>query len=171
MKRLLTLTLWILLLPFLISQSAQAAVTRFDSVYFFQSEEVLLQKKVVFKDVARFSRQMQSRVWNVLKKVDMKPTNGYLVVAVRSDGEIMAWLDMKPVLHEYYEYEIVESIRKMQPFNVDSGFVVFGIKMAVETAKHTQQAIPEPAAWKAAKKVISDPDDIEELMFEVWPEE
>lgn len=169
MKRVLTLCL--LLLPLLLSSPTKAAVTRFDSVYFFQSEAVLVQKKVDFKDVARFSRQMQSRVWNVLKKVDMKPTNGYLVVAVRSDGEIMAWLDMKPVLHEYYDYEIVESIRKMQPFNVDSGFVVFGIKMAVETAKHTQQVVPTPEAWKDAKKKVSDPKDIEELMFAVWPEE
>jgi hypothetical protein len=169
MKRLLTTSF--LIAAIFISGTIQAAVTRFDSVYFFQSEDALLKKKVVFKDVARFSRQMKSRVWNVLKKVDIKPTNGYLVVAVRSDGQIMAWLDMQPILHEYYDYEIVESIRKMQPFNVEFGMVVFGIKMAVETAVHTKKEIPEPPSWKMAKKKLSNPNDIEELMFAIWPED
>lgn len=145
-------------------------VPRFDSVYFFQEEEVLKTKKVNFEEMATYTRGLQTVVAKVLKKAQIKPGNGYIVVAVRSDQEVAVWLDMAPVLHEFYDYEIVEAIKKLRPFAVDSGIVVFAIKMAIETPKHTEKAIPEPPVWTEAKSKLADPNDIEQLVLSIWPE-
>ncbi len=153
-----------------------AAEPRFDAVYFFQSETALQEKQVNFEDVARFSRKMQSNVWNALKKASMPNSNGFLVVAVRADGEISAWLDMEPALHEYYADQVVEAVKKVAPFAVAQGVVVFGIKMLIDTpkfmtdrTKHTARSKPSVKEWKAAQAKLADPDDIDELMLAVWP--
>jgi hypothetical protein len=152
----------------LLSAAAQAADTRFDSVYFFQTEDVLKQKQVDFKDMARFSRQLQSQVWKVLKSAKLNESAGYVVVAVRSDGEVMAWMDMEPALDAYYDYHIIEAIKKLPPFSVSNGIAVFAIKMAVNTPKHTKKAVPAPQSWKAAKAKLADPNDIEQLVLSMW---
>ena len=157
-------------LLFMFSVLAQAAEPRFDEVYFFQSEKALLEKQVNFEDVARFSRKMQSNVWNALKKAKMPVSSGYLVVAVRADGAVAAWLDMEPALHEYYDNEVVQAAMKTAPFAIAEGSVVFGIKMAIDTPKHTRKTKPEPKEWKDARKKLANPNDIEELVLAVWPE-
>ena len=155
---------------------AQAAEPRFDTVYFFQSEKKLTEKQVNFEDVARFSRKMQSNVWNALKKATMPNSSGFLVVAVRADGAIAAWLDMEPALHEYYDDQVIEAVKKVPPFSVAQGTVVFGIKMLIDTpkfmtdrAKHTTRSKPAPKEWKNAQAKLPNPDDMDELMQAVWP--
>lgn len=152
-----------------------AAEPRFDTVYFFQSEKILTDKQVNFEDVARFSRKMQSNVWNALKKASMPNSSGFLVVAVRGDGEISAWLDMEPALHEYYDNQVIEAVKKVPPFAVAQGTVVFGIKMLIDTpkfmtdrAKHTTRSKPSVKEWKAAQTKLANPDDMDELMQAVW---
>lgn len=153
-----------------------AAEPRFDTVYFYQSEKTLQEKQVNFEDLARFSRKMQSNVWNALKKASMPNSSGFLVVAVRADGEISAWLDMEPALHEYYADQVVEAVKKVAPFAVAQGTVVFGIKMLIDTpkfmtdrTKHSTRSKPSVKEWKAAQAKLADPDDIDELMLAVWP--
>lgn len=148
-----------------------AATPRFDSLYLYQSEAILVQKQIDFKDMARFSRDMQNAVWKAIKKADIPSTNGYIILAVRSDGQVMAWLDMQPGLHEYYDYEIVEAVRKVPAFKVSKGIAVFAIKMAIESPKHTTKPDPDPIAWKDAKKKFVVPNQIEGLVLSLWPEE
>lgn len=144
---------------------------RFDSVYFFQTEDELKQKKVDFEQVSIFSRNLQSAVAKAFKKGQVESSSGYVVVAVRSDGKIASWLDMEPALHEYYDYEISEAIRKLQPFEVSEGIVVFAIKMAVETPVHTKKEVPDPKDWKDARAKLEDPNNIEQLVLSLWPED
>lgn len=144
---------------------------RFDSVYFFQTEEDLQKKKIDLEQLSQYTRNLQSQVAKVMQKGQTTPGNGYVVVAVRSDQEVAVWLDMEPALHEYYDYEIVEAIKKMRPFDVDTGIVVFGIKMAIDTPKHTTKAIPEPKDWIEAKKKVGDPNDVEQIVLSIWPED
>ncbi len=155
---------------FLFCTQIEAGVTRFDSAYFFQSEEALKEKQVDFKDLARYSRQVQSAAWKVLKEAKLAPNKGYIVLAVRSDQEIAVWFDMDVTLHEYYVYEINEAVKKIRPFHIDKGIVVFALKMSIETAQHTQKPFPAPVEWKAAKLKLADPEDIEQLVLSIWPE-
>lgn len=152
------------------SSALYAAQVRFDAHYFFQTEEVLKEKKVDFEDMARYSRNLHSQIWKTMKTAKVAPSAGYLVVAVRSDQEVAVWLDMEPSLHEYYETAIAEAVSKVRPFRVESGIVVFAVKLSVDTAKHTSKLVPEPSAWQAARKKLADPDNIEELVLSIWPE-
>ncbi|MBR7800423.1 hypothetical protein [Undibacterium fentianense] len=169
MKRILSLFLAAVLLA--LSGCDKNVQVRFDSVYFFQSEEDLQKKKVDPEEMSRYTRNLQSQVAKVMKSAQAVPGNGYIVVAVRSDEEVAAWLDMEPALHEYYDYEIVEAIKKLRPFKVETGIVVFAIKMAVDTPKHTEKPLPEPTALKEAQQKVGDPKDIEQVVLAAWPEE
>lgn len=142
---------------------------RFDSVYFFQTEDELKQKKVDFEQISIFSRNLQSAVAKAFNGAQVANSNGYIVVAVRSDGKIASWLDMEPALHEYYDYEISEAIKKLEPFQVNEGIVVFAIKMAVETPVHTSKEVPDPKDWKEARAKLEDPNNIEQLVLSLWP--
>lgn len=144
---------------------------RFDSVYFFQTEDELKQKKVDFEQISIFSRNLQTAVAKTFNGAQIVSSNGYIVVAVRSDGKIASWRDMEPALHEYYDYEINEAIKKLQPFEVSEGIVVFAIKMAVETPMHTKKEVPEPKDWIAARAKMEDPNNIEQLVLSQWPED
>ncbi|MES2106577.1 MAG: hypothetical protein V4634_21340 [Pseudomonadota bacterium] len=154
----------------LFASFSHAAETRFDDIYFFQEEQVLKEKQVNFQEFARFTRSMQSAVWKALKKAKMPESSGYLVVAVRSDQKIAAWLDMQPALHEYYDATVTDAVSKLRPFGVSEGVVVFGIKMAVNTPVFTAKAKPDPRDWKDAKKAAADPSDIEAIVLAAWPE-
>lgn len=174
MKRLLITFCCCVLL--MVSGCQKEVQVRFDSLYFFQNEEQLQAMKIDTDQLAQYSRNLQARVGKIMKKAQVTPSNGYVVVAVRSDEEVAVWLDMEPALHEYYEYEIIESIKKMRPPAVDKGILVFGIKMAINkieinTQVHTSKAIPEPKAWIDAKKKVGDPDEIEQVVLSIWPEE
>ncbi|MFZ6819056.1 hypothetical protein [Undibacterium sp. Ji22W] len=169
MKRLLTTFCCCVLL--MLSACEKELQVRFDNLHFFQNEEQLQAMKIDQDQLAQYTRNLQARVGKIMKKAQAAPGNGYIVVAIRSDEEVAVWLDMEPVLHEYYEYEIIESIKKMRPLAVDHGILVFAIKMAVDTAVHTSKVIPEPKAWIEAKKKVGDPDDVEQVVLSVWPEE
>ncbi|HTD06725.1 hypothetical protein [Undibacterium sp.] len=162
--------LFICCLLFLLASLSHAAETRFDDVYFFQEEQVLKEKQVDFQEFARFTRSVQSAVWKALKKVKMPESSGYLVVAVRADNKIAAWLDMEPALHAYYDASVTDAVSKLRPFGVSQGVVVFGIKMAVNTAVFTSKAKPEPKDWAAAQKAAANPGDIEAVVQAAWPE-
>jgi len=110
-----------------------ASETRFGGFYFYQNDAELKEKQVNLPDLARFSRQAQSAVWQVLKSVRMKPSTGYLILAIRDDKSIAVWLDMEPAIHEYYAATITDTIKKLLPFSVTDGAVVFAINMAINT--------------------------------------
>lgn len=146
---------------------------RFDSVYFFQSEDELAKKKVNLEHMSIYTRNLQAAVSKALKNAknqQIPVTRAYVVVAVRSDNEVAVWLDAEPAMHEYFEYEITEAVRKLGPFQVDSGIVVFAIKMAINTPVHIEKAIPAPKEWQTAKSKAGDPSDIEQVVLAAWPQ-
>jgi hypothetical protein len=153
------------------AQSANAAVVRFDDHYFFQSEEVMLNKGIQFKELARYSTKLQSQIWKALVKAQLPVTRGYIVIAIRSDGAVASWLDMQPAMHEYYAYAVTEAVKKVPAPSVSKGALVFAIKMSINTAVHTKQAVPAPEEWKDARKKLGDTQDIEAIVFTAWPEE
>ncbi|MFZ6655116.1 hypothetical protein [Undibacterium sp. TJN19] len=157
-------------LLFCFSTLTQAADTRFDSIYFFQSQKELEAKGINVDTFGRYSRNLQLQIYRALKKAKMPESAGYLVVAIRADGVVTSWLDMAPAVHEYYDNQIYEVVQKVPPVDVTAGVLVFGIKMAINTAVHTKKAIPAPPDWADAKKKINDPNNIEELVLSIWPE-
>ncbi len=150
--------------------SSMAAETRFDAHYFYQTEQELQEKGVKAEDLARFSRQFQTQIYKMLKKAKLSPASGYVVIAVREDGQAAAWLDMQPALHEYYVQQIDELVQKVSPFAVKKGIVVFAIKMAIDTPIHTKKVQPEPEELADARKKADSRAGIEELVYSIWPE-
>jgi len=147
-----------------------AAETRFDSIYFFQSEQTLQAKGITIDNLGRYSRKLQSAIYRSLKNAKVPPGSGYLVIAMRADGVVTSWLDMKPAIHEFYDNQIYDIVQKLPVIDVQSGVFVFAIKMSIDTPVFTKKAVPEPADWVEAKKKISNPNDVEQLVLSIWPE-
>lgn len=164
MKRLLATLL------FSCAALAQAAEVRFDSPYFFQSEQVLAEKKINIEQLSRYTRKVQWQVWNAMKKVKLAPASGYLVLAVRADGEVASWLDMSPAVHAHYENTILAAAQKVQALDVAQGVLVYAIKMSIDTPVHTRKPVPAPPDWDDARKQAGGAADIEQLVLSVWPE-
>ena len=152
----------------LITSASHASESRFGAFYFYQDEAALTSKHVDLKDMARFSRNVQSAIWKILKPVRIKSSTGYIIIAVREDGEMAVWLDMDPAVHPYYEAAIGDAIKKIQPFSISGGYVVFGLQMAIDTPKFTTRSNPIPKEWNAALKKWGD-EDMDRLMWAVWP--
>ena len=152
------------------STLVSAAETRFDSIYFFQSEETMQAKGITIENLGRYSRKLQSAVYRSLKSVKMPPSSGYLVVAIRADGAVTSWLDMKPAIHEFYDNQIYDIVQKLPVMDIQSGVFVFAIKMSIETPVFTKKPVPEPVDWIDAKKKIGNSNDIEQLVLSIWPE-
>ena len=148
----------------------QAAEVRFDNYYFYQSEAVMTKKGITVDNLGRYSRGVQSAVYKALKSAKLSPSAGYLVIAVRSDGDVATWLDMKPAVHEYYDNQIYETVRRLQPPLIKEGIFVFAIKMAIDTPVHTKKAVPNPPGFDEARKKLADPNSIEHLVLSMWPE-
>ncbi|MBC3862119.1 hypothetical protein H8K32_08430 [Undibacterium jejuense] len=157
-------------LLFCFSTLVSAAETRFDSLYFFQSEETMQAKGITIENLGRYSRKLQSAIYRSLKAAKLPPSSGYLIVAIRSDGAVTSWLDMKPAVHEFYDNQIYDVVQKLPVMDVKTGIFVFAIKMSLETPVFTKKPVPEPADWVDAKKKLNNPNDIEQLVFSVWPE-
>ncbi|MFZ4528286.1 MAG: hypothetical protein ACOYNW_07305 [Undibacterium curvum] len=153
-----------------ISALASAADTRFDSFYFFQPESVLQEKGVNVDSLGRYTRAVQTQIYKSLKNAKLPASSGYLVIAIRSDEEVATWLDMKPVVHEYYDNQIYEVVKNLQPPQIKKGIFVFAIKMAIDTPVHTKKSIPNPPGWDDARKKLADPGSIEHLVLSLWPE-
>ncbi|MFZ6692437.1 hypothetical protein [Undibacterium sp. SXout20W] len=152
------------------SALASAAEVRFDSLYFFQSEQTMQAKGVTIDSLGRYSRKLQSAIYRSLKGVKMPPSSGYVVIAIRADGAVTSWLDMKPSVHQFYDNQIYDVIQKLPVIDIQSGVFVFAIKMSIETPVFTKKPVPEPADWLDAKKKINNPSDIEQLVLSIWPE-
>jgi hypothetical protein len=159
---------YLLSLLLLIIAPCHASESRFGAFYFYQNDAVLTSKHVDLPDMARFSRNVQSAIWKILKPVRIKSSIGYLVIAVREDGDTAVWLDMEPAIHPYYAAAITQAIGKLRPFAVSDGAVVFGLQMSIDTPKFTLKSAPNPIEWRDAIKKWGD-DDIDRLMWAVWP--
>lgn len=162
MKRLLTCLLWVCALQ------VQAADVRFDAHYFFQSERTLMRKNVDFKELSKYSNAVQLQVYRALKKTGMAAGNGYLVIAVRSDGEVASWLDLAPPADAAVGQQVAEAVKKVAPVFVSQGILVFGVKMSVDSPVHTTRPRPAPAAWKTHG--TPDESEIEQVVLSVWPQ-
>lgn len=153
------------------SAFAHAADIRFDSHYFYQAENVLTAKGIKFDELARYSRNVQSKIWKALNKVKLPVSRGYLIIAFRADGAVATWLEMQPEVHEYYANEIDQAVKKVTPPPITDGTVVFAMKMSIDTPQHVPDHKPEAKDWAQARKHVPNPDDIEALVRAAWPEE
>lgn len=160
---------WLLSCVFCLgAMQVQAADVRFDAHYFFQPERALIKKNIEFKELSRYSNAVQLQVYKTLKKTKLPESNGYLVLAVRSDGEVASWLDMAPALDAAAAAQIAEAVKKVTPVNVAQGILVFALKMSVDTPSHTQKPKPAPPGWKGAS--LPTDADIEQVVLSVWPQ-
>jgi hypothetical protein len=97
------------------------------------------------------------------------PSAGFIVVAVRPDGQTRTWFDFKPALAEPTTVALANAVDKTPALAVRSREVVFALRVSVWSATPPKAYAPAPQEWKDASKGMHPKPDVDTLVDMVWP--
>ena len=149
-----------------------AADVQMTSVTLMQPDSVYSERGISVKDLSNTILQAVEKTKNAWEKETLPPGAGFIVLALRNDGQINAWLDMRPEITEAVENDTIQQIRQIQGPQFTDGMAILAIQISVNGGKIESEEItlPMPKAWDKARYAFSEPVDIETLVRHVWPE-
>lgn len=158
-----------LFLAAMASTFCKATELKMGGVVLMQPEYVLQERGIAASDLADYIRSAQAASENALRAVKLPPSSGFLVLAVREGNKSNAWTDFHPVLPVMAEDRLIQAIRKIPPFKVANGTVIFAVQLMVNGAAAPVEPLPRPAAWLKAMENSNASMEVEELVRVVWP--
>jgi hypothetical protein len=156
-------------LLFLAASLCSAAEMKLDGLVLLQPDEDLRSKGFEVKELAAYATATEAAAAKDLKAIELEPSAGFIVLAVREGRLSNAWTDFKPALPAEAEAQLIASVRAVAPFAVSHGTVIFALKVTINGATERAEPTPFPAAWRAAMSKRDTPVDAESLVLLVWP--
>jgi len=157
-----------LLFP-LISNAAQAEYLK---IYMMQPKDAILQKLDGVDDMDRYVKEIEV---NINKKLSEIKTNsnawGFLVIAVRDDGRIKAWLDSDDAVSQEITNAMITVAESTKGFAVKTGAVVFALGFGVDGAALPVDKMPFPNDWKKLASCSNEDcqeKDAEAIVLKYW---
>lgn len=163
MKRLMPLC------ALLLSMTAPAATLNTGDVVLLQPDAALQQKGLDIDGFAHYVKAAQALAVAAALPVALPPASGFVVMAVRAGNRSNAWVDIQPALPTAVEQQLLQNLRKLPPFHVTNGTVLFAIQVMVNGAAPPAKPYPQPQAWQAVAATRTEPVEVEELVQLVWP--
>lgn len=159
----------ILFLAAMASTFCNATELKLGGVVLLQPEHVFQERGIAASDLVDYIRSAQAASENVLRSVKLPPSSGFLVLAVREGNKSNAWTDFHPALPVMAEDRLIQAIRKIPPFKVANGTIIFAVQLGVNGAAAPVEPMPRPAAWLKVMENRTAPMEMEELVRVVWP--
>jgi hypothetical protein len=97
------------------------------------------------------------------------PTSGFIVVAARPAGQVHAWFDFKPDLAPQTTADIDRAVRAAGALPVESGNVVFALRMSIWGAREPAAHAPAPKEWRDTATDLGHKPDVDTLVDRLWP--
>lgn len=157
----------VLLLPTL----AHAAQVDYLMIKLMQPNKVIEAKTGPVDDMGRYIKQVETEINKRLSKVAASDGWGFLVVAVRDDGQIKAWIDTDLTLPVAVTETMIFVAQSTRGFKVKSGAVVFALGFGVNGGGLPPNTLPFPVEWKqrtACKNEDCMVVDVERLVLATW---
>jgi len=154
------------LLPFL----GEAAEVKMESVLLMQPDVVYQESGVSAKELSEVIRRTVEETGKVWEEENMPASSGYIVLALRSDGEIKAWLDMEAELTEAVENKAVLQVQDIEGVQFAEGILVLAVQISVNEGGGVLERKPAPKAWLEALASFSEPVDAQTLVKHLWSE-
>ena len=157
----------LLLLPLL----GHAANAEYLKIHLMQDKNAMLEKIEGVDDLDRYMKEVER---TINKKIATLPTTqswGFLVIAVRQDGKIKAWLDSDDAVPANIAKEMVNVAESTKPFSVKNGAVVFSLGFATDGAELPVEKMPFPNEWKKVANCDNEDCaevDAEEVVLKSW---
>lgn len=140
-----------------------------ESIMLLQPDFVL-SERVDVDDLSEYIKSINSAAEISLAELgNRSPAAGFLVVAVRPNGQSKVWLDFTPGLPSAMANHLRSSLEAVTPFKARVGVVVFAINCTLWGAAATDRKGPWPIEWKQAMKGRTDPMETGDLVDLVWP--
>lgn len=135
--------------------------TLFFQLILLQPEYILQSRVENIPAMARYVEQVQAIVEPNLTT----EYQGYIVVAVRYDGQQRVWYDIEPAFTPNKQLDMNAKIQQLQPFEVNEGVIVFALGYNIKESKK----LPNPTQWKELMGEQSiNLMEIEGLLEKVW---
>ena len=148
-----------------------ATEIEFLTIHLMQPRHVVERKTDGIEGLSTYIKTVEKRIIKRLSDKKTSPTWGYLVMAVRDDGKINAWIDSDDQVPEPVERIMLDTARNTKAFTVKKGVLVFALGFATNGASTPVGLSPFPEAWKKAVNCKNDDcrgKDIEAVVMKAW---
>jgi hypothetical protein len=132
--------------------------------------DLVLSKRVETKALSNYIKSVNAAAETSLAGIaEPTPTAGFIVIAVRPNGQTKVWLDFSPALPSVSATRLLTSLEHVVPFKAKGGVVLFAINATLWDATATKREAPFPIEWQQAMKGAGAPMEIDNLVELVWP--
>ncbi|HNZ56569.1 MAG TPA: hypothetical protein PL133_11050 [Methylophilaceae bacterium] len=148
-------------LTLLLPLACNAANAEYLKIYLMQPKTTILNKMDGVDEMDRYVKEVEVTINQKLAALTTKPTWGFLVMAVREDGKIKAWVDTDDEVSPEVANIMKTVAEGTKAFSVKNGAVVFTLGFGIDGAALPENKMPFPNEWK--KVAQCDNEDCKDL--------
>jgi hypothetical protein len=154
------------------SEMSLAANAEYLKIYLMQPKQVILAKMDGVDDMDRYVKEVEVSINKKLAEITQPSTSwGFLVIAVRDDGKIKAWLDTDDAIPATVASAMVNAAENTKPFAINKGAAVFALGFGVDGADLPLDKMPFPNEWKKVASCTNEDckeQNAEEIVLKSW---
>lgn len=145
----------------LISNAANAEYLK---IFMMQPKELILQKIDNVDELDRYMKEVEVNINKKIADLPAKSSWGFLVMAVREDGQIKAWVDSDDEIPQEVSNAMLHVAKNTKGFPVNGGAVIFALGFGTDGSPLPLNKMPFPNEWK--KLANCDNEECKELNAE-----
>jgi hypothetical protein len=125
-----------------------AANAEYLKVYLMQPKQVMLPKMNSIDDMDRYVKEVEVNINKKIAESSAAPAWGFLVIGVREDGKIKAWVDTDDNISPAISSAMISVAESTKSFAVKTGAIVFALGFGLDGAALPEEKRPFPNEWK-----------------------
>ncbi|MEQ1599089.1 MAG: hypothetical protein ABL880_06960 [Methylotenera sp.] len=135
-------------LMMLLPLAGNAANAEYLKVILMQPKPVMMAKMDGIDGLDQYVKAVEVNINKKIAELPPAPAWGFLVIAVREDGKIKAWVDTDDNISPVISNAMIEVAESTKSFSVKTGAVVFALGFGVDDAGLPVEKMPFPVEWK-----------------------
>lgn len=148
-----------------------AAQANYLMIKLMQPKEIIENKIDGIDGMSRYIKQIEIDINNKLSSIEATQSWGFLVIAVRNDGKIKAWIDTDVEISPAIKKIMIDVAENSKSFSVNNGAVVFAIGFDIGDVGLPPYIMPFPNDWKKVAKCTNEDcqdKDVESIVLRSW---
>jgi hypothetical protein len=151
---------------------SSAANAEYLKIYLMQPKNIILEKMNGIDDMDRYVKEVEVNINKKLAEITSISTSwGFLVIAVRDDGKIKAWVDTDDAVPPAVANAMLTVAESTKAFAVKTGAAVFALGFGVDSADLPIDKMPFPNEWKKVAQCTNEDckeHDAEAIVLKSW---
>ncbi len=162
---------YIAMLLMLFPLAASASDIEYLMIKMMQPKIATMKKVGNIEGMAKYIKDLEIDIKEKISGVESNANWGFLVIAVRNDGKIKAWLDSDDEVPPALAKIMTNMAESRTAFPVKDGAVVFALGYGVNGAPLPTEKMPFPVEWKKTSGCDNEDCqavDAEEVVLKSW---